>query len=104
MENFHQAPSQMCYCMQNSHHVLAIAKLMIMYPDISPHIADLLPFNPETSQLMKFTFTENSFQEINQLIKSGSVYFLAISGQHSARAASWIQGISKPDERLVEIA
>lgn len=80
------------YLMFNQSHALDVAKSMMNNPGQVPHIADLIPFLARTKKLLHFDNTVEDRKAFLRGVKNREIQFLAISGQHSAKAPQWIQG------------
>lgn len=90
--------------MINKDHVKQIADSMVERPGYEPHIADLIPFTATTKKLVHFENTPEDKSDFVEAIAKREIMFFAVSGQHSARAAHWIQGWAKADAKLTNIA
>ncbi|CAM6091065.1 unnamed protein product [Calypogeia fissa] len=88
-------PARLCYRMLNRDHVKQITDSMIENPGMEPQVADLIPYNAALKKLVSYTGTNVDRQDLIEAIKKREIQFLAISGQHSARAARNILEFSK---------
>lgn len=104
VESIMQPSAALVYRMFNKEHAMEIANSMIKNPSQVPAIAELIPYSAKSKKLLHF---ENSPQELKKFlwgVKHNEVQFLAISGQHSARAAQWVIEWAKKDAKLSEVA
>lgn len=92
------------YRMFNQQHALEVAKSMMNNPGQEPHVADLIPYLARTKKLLHFENTLEDRRAFRSGVKKREIQFLAISGQHSAKAAQWIQGWAEKDAKLTDLA
>ncbi|CAM6103792.1 unnamed protein product [Calypogeia fissa] len=77
---------------------------MIENPGIEPQIANLIPYNATMKKLVSYTGTDVDKQNLIEAVKKREIQFLAISGQHSARAAKNVLEFAKKDAKFQDLA
>ncbi|CAM6093905.1 unnamed protein product [Calypogeia fissa] len=98
------APARLCYRMLNKDHVKQITDSMIENPGMEPRVADFIPYNATLKKLVSYTGTDVDRQDLVEAVKKREIQFLAISGQHSARAAKNILEFAKKDAKFEDVA
>jgi hypothetical protein len=77
---------------------------MIKNPGMEPQVADLIPYNATLKKLVSYTGTDVDRQDLIEAVKKREIQFLAISGQHSAKAARNILEFAKKDAKFEDVA
>ncbi|CAM6082375.1 unnamed protein product [Calypogeia fissa] len=77
---------------------------MIKNPGMEPQIADLIPYNATMKKLVSYTGIDVDREDLLEAVKNRAIHFLAISGQHSARAARNILEFAKKDAKFQDVA
>ncbi|CAM6086388.1 unnamed protein product [Calypogeia fissa] len=98
------APARLCYRMLNRDHVKQITDSMIENPGMEPQVADLILYNATMKKLVSYTGTDVDKQDLIEAVKKRKIQFLAISGQHSARAAKNVLEFAKKDAKIQDLA
>ena len=95
--------ADLVYRMFNQDHAIEIAQSMIKNRVQEPQICDLIPYRKSTSKMLVFKNTAHDLKEFKNGLAKKEINFLAISGQHSARAAQYIGRWAETNANLKDV-